>query len=79
MTPSTRPVTRITSAYVRDKGLRPVVATITGSILELRAKGLRSRETLDLASCYGLAVKQRVAREKAERKAARAAKGKRGP
>jgi hypothetical protein len=74
MTPSTRPVTRLSSAYVRDKGLRAVVVTIVGPIIELRAKGLRSRETLDLASCYGLAVKQRLAREKSERKAARAAK-----
>ncbi len=74
MTPSTKPVTRETSAYVRDKGLRPVIATLVGSVVELRAKGLRSREYLDLAWCYQQAVKQRVAAERAERKA-----GKRKP
>ena len=76
MTPSTKPVTRETSAYVRDRGLRPVIATITGSVIELRAKGLRSREYLDLAWCYQAAVKARVALERAERKAARKSGGK---
>lgn len=65
------PVTRETSAYVRDKGMRAVMATITGGTLVLRAKGLRSREILDLAWCYQVAVKQRVAQERAERKASR--------
>lgn len=66
---SIKPVTRETSAYVRDKGLRPVIATISGSVITLRAKGLRSREVLDLAYCYSIAIKQRVAAERAERKA----------
>ena len=70
-TRSTRPVTRESSAFVRDKGMRPVIVTITGSMLELRAKGLRSREVLDLAYCYETAIKQRVARERAERSAVR--------
>jgi hypothetical protein len=70
-TRSTKPVTRETSAYVRDRGLRPIVATLHGSVLVLRAKGLRAREVLDIASCYSIAVKQRVAAEKAERKATR--------
>ena len=70
-TRSSRPVTRESSAFVRDKGLRPVIVTVIGSILELRAKGLRSREILDLAYCYEAAVKQRVARERAERTLAR--------
>lgn len=65
------PVTRETSAYVRDRGMRPVIATLTGGALVLRAKGLRSREMLDLAWCYQQAVKQRVAEERAEKKAAR--------
>lgn len=73
-TPSTRPVTRETSAFVRDRGLRPLIVTVVGSLLELRPKGLRNRETLDLAACYGLAVRQRVAREKAERQAERKAR-----
>lgn len=74
MTPSTKPVTRLSSAYVRDKGFRPVVVTITGSIVELRAKGLRRTEVLDLAYCYETAIKQRVARERAEKAALRKAK-----
>ena len=71
MTPSIKPVTRETSAWVRDKGMRPVIATITGSIVELRAKGLRSREVVDLAWAYHFAVKARVQRERAERKTAK--------
>jgi hypothetical protein len=74
-TKSTRAVTRESSAFVRDRGLRPIIVTVTGSILELRAKGLRQREVLDLASAYSIAVKQRLASEKAERAAARKAKG----
>ena len=41
MTPSTRPVSRITSAYTRNRGLRPIVATLHGSMLILRCKGLQ--------------------------------------
>lgn len=67
----TSPVTRETPASVRDKGSRAVIATIRGGLLELRAKGLRTTECLDLASLYYQAVRYRVAREKAERKAAR--------
>jgi hypothetical protein len=76
-TKSTHPVTRETNAYVRDRGLRPLIVTLVGSVLELRPKGLRSHETIDLAGAYLRAVQQRVAREKAERKAAR--KGKARP
>lgn len=71
MTPSIKPVTRLSSAYVRERGMRPVVVTITGSLIELRAKGLRSVETVDVASLWHQAVKARVLREKAEKKAAR--------
>lgn len=74
MTPSTKPTTRLTSAYVRDRGLRPIVATLHGSLIELRAKGLRSRETMDIAAIYSFAVKGRLARDKAERAKARKAK-----
>jgi len=58
---------------VRDRGLRPIIATITGSVIELRAKGLRSREYIDLAWAYQHAVKQRVAQERADMKAKRKA------
>lgn len=43
-TKSLRPVTRETSAWVRDKGMRPLIVTVVGGVLELRAKGLRSTE-----------------------------------
>jgi hypothetical protein len=71
MTPSTKPVTRLSSAYARDRGMRPIAVTITGSLIELRLKGLRSVETLDVATLYYQAVKARVNRERAEKKAAR--------
>lgn len=63
------PVTRETSAFVRDGsgGRRAVMATLKGGVLELRAKGLRKRESLDLAWCYYEAIKQRVAQERSER------------
>lgn len=66
-TRSLRPVTRETSALVRERGMRPVIVTVVGSVLELRAKGLRTQETLDLSWCYYVAVKQRVVSERAER------------
>lgn len=71
MTPSTKPVTRLTSAYVRDRGMRQVVATITGSLIELRLKGLRSVETVDVATLYHQAVKERCFRDRLAKKAAR--------
>lgn len=70
MTPSTRPTSRVTSAYWREKGkLRPLIVTVIGSIVEVRAKGLRSTETMDVAAIYSFAIKSRLARQKAERKA----------
>jgi hypothetical protein len=72
MTPSTKPVTRLSSAWVRDQGFRAVVVTITGSVIELRAKGRRQVETLDVASLYYRAVKERVISERKAKKAARA-------
>lgn len=71
MTPSTKPVTRITLAFFRDKGLRPIVVTIQGSILELRCKGLRTRETIDIAAVYGMAVRSRLMSEKAAKRKAK--------
>ena len=74
MTPSTKPVTRITSAMVRDRGLRPIIATISGSFLILRAKGLRKEEVVDIGACYDIAVKQRIEFEKREKKKLKKAK-----
>lgn len=71
MTPSSKPVTRLTSAWVRDQGFRAVVATITGSVIELRAKGRRQVEVVDVASLYYRAVKERVNAERAAKKKAR--------
>jgi len=67
-TKSTKPVRRETSALVRDRGLRPLIVTVHHGLLLLRAKGLRREESLDLAGCYAIAILQRVAREKEERK-----------
>lgn len=71
-----RPVTRETTALVRDLGMRAVMATIasTSGVIELRAKGLRSRYTLDLAWCYRQAAAQHTAHLAAERRAARKAR-----
>ena len=70
-TKSVKPVTRETSAFVRERGLRPLMATLHGSVLIVRPKGLRREEVLDLAAAWSVAVKQRVLRERAERKARR--------
>lgn len=67
-TKATKPVRRETDAFVRERGLRPLIATLHGSLLLLRPKGLRSEEVLDLASAWSLAVKQRVVREKMEKR-----------
>jgi hypothetical protein len=68
---TTSPVTRETPAFVRDKGFRAVIVTIRGGLIELRAKGLRSTEAVDIASIYNRAVKERVIRERAEKRAAK--------
>lgn len=71
MTPSTKRVTRLTSAWVRDQGMRAVVASIVGGVIELRAKGRRQVEVVDVATLYYRAVRERVMAEKAARKAAK--------
>lgn len=71
MTPSTKPVTRLSSAWVRDRGMRQVVVTITGSLIELRLKGCRQVETVDVGSLWHSAIKARVLRDKLAKKAAR--------
>ncbi|MES2972406.1 MAG: hypothetical protein V4757_02310 [Pseudomonadota bacterium] len=71
-TPSTKPVHRETSAFVRDGSkLKPLIATIHGSLLILRPKGTRRPEVIDLGAVWQGAVKNRVALERAERKALR--------
>jgi hypothetical protein len=73
-TKSDRPVTRETSAFTRDRGLRPVLVTIEHGLLVLRAKGLRTRETVDVSWLYQFAVKARVAQERAEKRLAKKAR-----
>ena len=75
-TKSIKPVTRETSAYVRDRGMRPIIATIEHGMLKLRAKGLRTEEVLDIGSLYFQAVKARVFREKMDKAKERAARRK---
>ena len=67
-TKSIKPVSRETSAFVRDRGLRPLVATLQGSVLILRGKGLRREEIIDIGACYSMAVKQRIFRERAKKR-----------
>jgi hypothetical protein len=71
VTKSLRPVSRETSAVVLDKGPRPVIVTVVGGVIVLRAKGLRSTETLDVAWCYLTAVRQRLQAQRLERAKAR--------
>jgi hypothetical protein len=41
--------------------------TVVGGVIELRAKGLRTTETLDVAWCYLTAVRQRLQAQRLER------------
>jgi hypothetical protein len=67
MTPVNKPVTRITIGVHRG---RQLVATLgPGDVLYLRQKGRRQVEGIDLASCYDIAVKRRIARELFEKAA----------
>jgi DNA primase large subunit len=68
------PVTRETSAFVREKGLRALIVTVRGSFIELRPKGMKKFETVDLTAAYQQAVKARVFQAKRERDAKRKAK-----
>jgi hypothetical protein len=76
MTPSSKRVTRESSAFVRERGLRPLIISISGSIVEVRPKGLRQAETMDIAAIYAYAVRSRLARERAEKKLAKKVKKK---
>jgi hypothetical protein len=74
-TKATKPVSRQTRAMFRSQGLRPVIVTVyPEGIIGLRLYRLRREEQLDAATLYERAVKTRVAREHAERRAARKAR-----
>lgn len=63
-------ITRRAECFVRERGLKRLVFTIEpNGLLTLRPEKSRRRETVTLADCYSMAVKARVARERAEKKA----------
>lgn len=66
-TTTAKPTVRETSAFVRDRGLRPLIVTVHHGLIELRPKGLRSSETLDLGGLWESAVRARVFRERMEK------------
>ena len=69
-----KPVTRICeTALVRDMGkLKRLVVTIyPNGTLGLRPEKTRREEAVLLTACYGLAIKQRVAKERADKKGKR--------
>jgi hypothetical protein len=70
----TSPVTRETPALVFDRGTRRIIVTIRDGLIELRAKGLRTTEAVDIASLYTRAVKERVIFERTQRRKARKVK-----
>jgi len=59
---------------VRDLGARQIIVTLRDGLVELRAKGLRRTEVVDVASLYTRAVKERVIFERSQKKAARKAR-----
>lgn len=70
MTNLTKPVIRKTNSAVRDRGkIRNLVVTIfPNGTIGLRPERTRQLEVVTLESVYSLAIKQRVAREHAEKK-----------
>jgi hypothetical protein len=73
MTMLTKPVKRQTETLVRDGAKRRnlVVTLYPGGVIGLRPSKTRREELLTLEAAYALAVRQRVAKERAEKKARR--------
>ena len=73
MTDLNKPVRRRSNAFKRDRSkLRRIVVTIyPGDYLGLRLEKCRQEETLPLTAAYDVAVKMRVAAERADRAAAK--------
>ncbi len=71
MTRLTKPVTRSTDNEIRDGAKRrPLVITLyPGGVIGLRPSKTRREELLTVEAAYSLAIKQRVAKERAEKKA----------
>lgn len=73
-TKSVRPVSRETTALVRERGCRPIIVTIQGGTLTLRAKGLRHRYELEVGAAWSLAAKIAAEAKRREKAAARKAR-----
>lgn len=73
MTKLHKPVTRHTDNAIRDGAkLRNLVITLyPGGVIGLRPEKTRREELLSVEAAYSLAIKQRVARERVEKKARR--------
>jgi hypothetical protein len=73
MTPLNKQVRRLGEARVRDRSRyrQLVVSLHPGDFIGLRMQGCRQLETFPIDALYSIAVKARVARERAERKAGR--------
>lgn len=68
MTRLNKPISRETSELVRARGPRPLIVTLyPGDQIGLRPKGTRTEERTTLSAVYSLAIKQRIARERAEK------------
>jgi hypothetical protein len=70
MTDLNRPVRRKSHTTVRDASVRRriVVTLYPSGVIGLRPEKTRREEALDIEAAYSIAVKSRVAREKAGRK-----------
>jgi hypothetical protein len=72
-TPLHKPVAR-KAAFTRDAGRRIVVTLTPGDVISLRAEGTRTAYDVTIGAVYSLAVKQEIARKRAEKAAAKKAK-----
>lgn len=78
MTPLNKSITRRSEATVRDGGrVRRIVITLYPSnVIGLRPEKTRREELITVEAAWGTAVKMRVAKERAEKKAAKKARRK---
>ena len=69
MTPLNKPVTRKSSAMIRDQGkIRELVITVyPNDTIGIRPLGTRREEVVTLAAVYSLGVKQRLVSELKEK------------
>lgn len=73
MTALTKAVTRKTETTVRDRGKRRalVITLYPGGVVGLRPAKTRHEEIVSVEAVYDLAVRMRVAKEKAEKRSRR--------